>query len=59
MLEHSYQKDLQNTLIWDTNKNTKHQKNYKLPILEIMLIHFISGPQHCVGVQSYIILGFP
>lgn len=43
-----------NTLIRDTKENTE-QKNYKLPILEIMLIHFISGSQHCVGVQSYII----
>ena len=28
-------------------------------MLEIMLVHFILGPQHCVGVQSYIIRGFP
>jgi len=23
-------------------------------MLEITLVHFISGPQHCVGVQSYL-----
>jgi hypothetical protein len=34
----------------------KTKKNDKPPNLEIMLNHFISGPQHCVGVQSYIIL---
>jgi hypothetical protein len=35
-----------------------HRKNYTLPTLQLMLLHFISGPQHCVGVLLNIILGF-